>query len=226
MLPVSGYPKTLDALGDLINVPALTLLTQQFLYNQLHPDSFLPAEDMNPASLPLPRGHIRVYHSAVATFYAPSDLSGRYGMYRERLRCTPNWRSTGPRHDCAFVAQDDSKPGLLGMSVVRLHLLFSFKYEGKIYPSALVAWFDRYGRQPDPDTGLWIVRPDLRGRRQEPFLSVIHLDSLLRGAHLIPVYGPTFLPPEFQYQDSLDSFRAFFVNKFIDYHTHELLSDM
>lgn len=222
----SGYPRTLDALGTFIGVPNFTLLVRQFLYDQLHPDSFLPSEDLNPGALPPVQGPFQVYHSAVATFYVPSDLSGRYGMYRERLRCTPNWRNSSPRRDCAFVAQDDSKPGLLGMSVVRLHLLFSFKYEDKRYPCALVAWFDRYGRQPDSDTGLWIVRPDLRGWHQQPFFSVIHLDSLLRGAHLIPVFGPTFLPREFRYQDSLDSFRAFFVNKFIDYHTHELLSDM
>ncbi|KAF4583508.1 hypothetical protein EYR38_002259 [Pleurotus pulmonarius] len=223
--PASGYPSDLNVLEDHISIPGFALLVQRFLYDQLHPNSFLPSEDIHISALPSPRGHVKVFHSAIATFYAPSDLSGRYGMYRERIRCNPNWHNTGPRRDCAFVVEDDTKPGLFGMSVVRLHLLFSFKHNGNTYPCALVAWYDRYGEQPDPDTGLWVVKPDLRGvRHPQPFYTVIHIESLLRGAHLIPVYGPEPLPTTFKYQHSLNAFAAFFVNKFIDYHAHELLS--
>ncbi|KAF9499199.1 hypothetical protein BDN71DRAFT_1384458 [Pleurotus eryngii] len=219
-----NYPRTLDDLGIHINIPQLTLLTRRFLYDQLHPNSFYPAEDVPENLLPSLRTPVSVFHSAVATYYAPSDMSGRYGMYCERIRCTPNWRREGPRRDTVFLVEDDDQPGLLGMSVVRLRLLFSFKHVGVTYPCALVDWFDRVGQRPDPNTGLWIVKPDLRGRSEHPFCTVIHLDSLLRAAHLIPVYGPRALPLDFKHQYTLDSFRAFFVNKHIDYHAFELLS--
>ncbi|KAH9028914.1 hypothetical protein EDB85DRAFT_1867581, partial [Lactarius pseudohatsudake] len=53
---------------------------------------------------------------------------------------------------------------------------------------------------------------------------VIHLDSILRGAHLIGVAGPHFLPssPKVDYLTSLDSFKCFFVNKYADHHAHEI----
>jgi hypothetical protein len=34
-------------------------------------------------------GHIHVYHSATATFYAPSDLCGSGGLCRETIRSIP-----------------------------------------------------------------------------------------------------------------------------------------
>ncbi|KAF9487693.1 hypothetical protein BDN71DRAFT_1485273 [Pleurotus eryngii] len=198
-----SYPRTLDSLGVHISVPHLPLLTRRFLYDQLYPN---------------------IFHSAVATFYAPSDPCGRHGMYCERLRCTPNWRCEGPRRDCAFLVEDDGLPGWLGISVVRLRLLFSFKHIGVTYPCALVEWLDRVGQQPDPETGLWVVKPDLRGRNEDAFCTVVHLDGLLRAAHLVPVFGRRFLPLGFKHQYLLDSFHAFFVNKYIDYHVFELLS--
>ena len=69
-------------------------------------------------------------------------------------------------------------------------------------------------------TGLWIVHPDITcGRRNQ---SVLHLDSFLWGAHLIPVYGKERLPVDFDYNYSLDAFDAFYVNKYIDHHANEI----
>lgn len=130
-----------------------------------------------------------MYHSAVATFYAPSDPSGLYGMYRERLRCTPQWCHAEPRRDCAFIVEDQQKAVFEGMSVVRLRLLFSFKHSGTSYPCALVEWFNKALSDRDTDTGFWVVEPDLRGVHKQPFMSVVHLDCLLRAAHLMPVFG-------------------------------------
>ena len=36
------------------------------------------------------------------------------------------------------------------------------------------------------------------------------------------VAGHAYLPLEFTFQDSLDSFQAFYVNKYIDHHAHEI----
>jgi len=65
-----------------------------------------------------------VFGLAVATFYAPSDPSGRHGMRCEHIRSTPSWRGCKQWHDCAFVIMDDSKPGMMGMNVIRVLLFF------------------------------------------------------------------------------------------------------
>jgi len=54
---------------------------------------------------------ISVHHSAIASFYAPSDPSGIRGMCREWIRSTPSWRGTGPRRDCAFVVEKQNEHG-------------------------------------------------------------------------------------------------------------------
>ena len=163
-------------------------------------------------------GKISVFHSATATFYAPSDSSGMHGIRRERIRSTPSWRGRGPHRDCAFIVEDETKPGMGGMAVARAILFFSFEYEGVHYPCALVEWFERVRR--DPVTELWVVRPAITcGSRDR---SVVHLNSFLRGAHLIPVYGQKTLPVNFDYRYSLDAFQAFYVNKFIDHHANEI----
>ena len=74
---------------------------------------------------------------------------------------------------------------------------------------------------PDKDTGLWIVQPDF-GANGERELEVIHVDCILRGAHLIPVYGPECLPSDLHYSDTLNNFRAYYVNKYIDHHAFEV----
>jgi hypothetical protein len=174
---------------------------------------------MSPESLPPIKSKISVFHSAVATFFSPSDPSGIHGMRRERIRSTPSWRGREKRHDCAFIVEDDSKPGIEGMSVVRVMLFFSFVFDGVFYPCALVEWFTKIGQ--DPVTGLWMVTPDItHGKRDR---TVLHVDSIVRGAHLLPVYGDQKLPLEFHYSYSLDVFKAFYINKYIDHHANEMV---
>jgi hypothetical protein len=67
-----------------------------------------------------------------------------------------------------------------------------------------------------------MVQPevDASGKR---VVSVIHTDTILRGAHLLPVFGEQHIPTDFHYSLTLDSFRAFYVNKYIDHHAFEIL---
>ncbi|KAJ7201741.1 hypothetical protein C8J57DRAFT_1064543, partial [Mycena rebaudengoi] len=51
---------------------------------------------------------------------------------------------------------------------------------------------------------------------------IIHLDSILRGAHLIPIYGDSYLPRHIRHTASLDSFRTYYINKYADHHSHEI----
>ena len=52
---------------------------------------------------------------------------------------------------------------------------------------------------------------------------MIHLDLVLHGAHLFPIFGEKFLPIYFDYLDSLDVFAGYYVNHFTDHHTHEII---
>ena len=114
---------------------------------------------------------------------------------------------------------DDSQPGMMGMNVVRVLLFFSFDYNGVEYPCAVMEWFQTI--RLDHVMGLWVVCPDVTwGKRDK---SVLHLDSFLRGTHLIPKYGMQRLPLDFHFSYSLDAFQAYYVNKYIDHHANEII---
>ena len=174
-------------------------------------------------------GKIFVFPSAVAQYYAPSDLSGVHGMHRERIRSTESWSKGPERRDCVFVVHSDDLPGLRGMDIAQVKLLFKIevpKQRGRhirYYPCALVSWFSVIGDEPCPDTGMWRVEPDF-DQKGDRSMSIVHLEAILRGAHLIGVANDEFLPHQLKHTDSLTSFRAFHVNRFIDYHAHEILS--
>ncbi|KAF7978992.1 hypothetical protein HWV62_44259 [Athelia sp. TMB] len=204
-----NYPRDIAELADHINEPSLPHLAATFLAEQLDIE-----EPVNIIS------KISVFNSAVATFYAPSNPSGIRGLRRERIRCTPSWRGQGHRCDTAFVAEDQDKPGMKGLRVVRIMLLFSFTHSGTVYPCALVEWFKTIGRNPHPNTGMWEVRPEFTGAHRD--MSVLHLDTFLRAAHLLPVFDDRRLPLGFDYKYTLDLFPSFFVNKYVDHHAHEI----
>ncbi|KAF8804851.1 hypothetical protein BYT27DRAFT_7225140 [Phlegmacium glaucopus] len=217
------YPSVLSSLAVYIKEPCLPSLVCEFLHQQLNIsgneastsefDFDMPDNDILEMISP-----ISVFHSAIATFYAPSDISGIRGMRHERICSTPSWRTTGPQRDCVFVVENQDKP---------VKLLFSFHYEGEEYPCALIEWFKKIGRSPEEQTywcaimGMWVVKPEVdeSGKR---LTSVVHIDTILRGAHLLPVYGKQFLPLRFRHTWSLDCFKSFFVNKYADHHANEI----
>ncbi|KAF9060636.1 hypothetical protein BDP27DRAFT_1236534 [Rhodocollybia butyracea] len=144
-------------------------------------------------------------------------------MHRECIRSTPSWYGHA-RRDTVAVVIDDNLPGFRGMSSAHIHLFFSFIYDDKVYPCTLVHWYNTYSRDRDSKTGLWIIRPSYLDVQQLcPHLAVIHLDSVLRGLHLIPVYGSNAIPAGLKHYSSLDIFKAFYVNRFADYHSNEIL---
>ncbi|KAE9387156.1 hypothetical protein BT96DRAFT_960446 [Gymnopus androsaceus JB14] len=210
-----SYPRYVRQLAEYIGQPRLEPLIQEFLRDQL--------EESN-TELPSIISKINVYHSAVAMFYAPSDNSGIRGMKQERIRSTPSWHGV-VRRDCVLATINEDRPGFRGMSVARALLFFSFQHEGKTYPCALVHWFNTFGHRPDPKTSMWIVKPTHTDARQHhPFLAVVHLDTLVRGVHLEPVYGSRPVPANgLKFHHSLDIFHTFYVNKYADYHSNEIL---
>ena len=73
--------------------------------------------------------------------------------------------------------------------------------------------------------GMWTVTQE-RDCRGKPTCEVIHIDSIARAAHLLPIYGSSRVPEDFDYHDALDAYNAFFVNHFIDNHTHEFIGGL
>ena len=79
-----SYPCNLASLASYINQPKLPLACQ-------YPDQEILTiiDDCPPFN-----SEIQVYHSAVATFYAPSDLCGAGGMWHEWIWSTPSFMDT------------------------------------------------------------------------------------------------------------------------------------
>ncbi|KAF8185759.1 hypothetical protein K438DRAFT_1596913, partial [Mycena galopus ATCC 62051] len=164
---------------------------------------------------------VQCFPSAIATFYAPSDQSGLRGAIRERIRAVRSWRGNAPRYDCVYVEADAEQPGFRGLLAARVLLFLSFKHRGITHECAAVTWFSAIGDEPCSDTGMWMVEPDLDTRRKR-IVDLISIDSILCSAHLIPVFGEDYLPRRFKYSDSLDSFKAYYINKYADHHSHEI----
>jgi hypothetical protein len=221
------YPKTLDLLSVHVAEPRLPEYIRRFLYDQIYPDAELcgmdaPLEACPDVSSSL---NVNVFHSALATYHAPSDLSGIGGMHREWIRATPSWQNGASRYDCVFIDREPDLDGFAGLYAARVKLFFSFVIEDEPeaagnYSCALVEWFSTYGDSPCEDTGLWSVVPDHDARGQR-VTSLVHIDTILRGAHLIGVAGHHLLPKTLTHDRSLDVFQRFYVNKYIDYHAHE-----
>ncbi|KAI6011329.1 hypothetical protein PISMIDRAFT_95379 [Pisolithus microcarpus 441] len=141
-------------------------------------------------------------------------------MRTEYIHACPMWRNKGPHNDCIFVGTDPEANGMRAYSVVRILAFFSFNYKGVTYPCAAVRWFDTIGNEPDDDMGMWMVRP-AHSANNSPFFDVIHLDTIYRTAHLIPIYGTRFISPNIKSSNLYDAFCAFYVNKYTDHHAFE-----
>ncbi|KAJ4476522.1 hypothetical protein C8R41DRAFT_702463, partial [Lentinula lateritia] len=89
-----GYPRYLEELGPHINQPNLEYLMRRFLQEQLDQSddsSTSSTYDIGINSLPEIASMIKVLHSAVAVYFAPSNPCGIRGMRCERIRSTPSW---------------------------------------------------------------------------------------------------------------------------------------
>ncbi|KAI0823320.1 hypothetical protein BC628DRAFT_1325036, partial [Trametes gibbosa] len=187
------YPQALASIGHHVGIPNLPILASRFLHE--HADSDDPP--IRNADLPLdPVDCAHIFHSAVTTYYAPSDPSGLWGMHREHIRANPSWHKGPPRYDCVSIGKDPSAHGFLSFHVVRIKLLLLFRVnwcftlsgETEDVPCAVVESFSAVHNKPEPETGLWLVEPDINddGSRM---LGIVHIDTLFCSAHLIPAFG-------------------------------------
>jgi hypothetical protein len=188
-------------------------LIQQFIYKQQHSNDV-----SNPSTpdLPMFYSKISIYSSAIATFHAPSDISGIGGMRCEHIRAVKSWRKGPGHYDTIFVNTDSSMEGMQGLDIAHVQLFFSFYHEGVDYPCALVCWFTRVADSPDDCMGMWVVRP-LADNEECP-CPIIHLNTVVHAAHLLPVFGSGNVSKKLSFTDTLDTFKTFYVNKFVNNH--------
>jgi hypothetical protein len=166
-------------------------------------------------------GRISIFYSAISTFRAPSDISNINSIRREYIRSTPSWRNGAARYDCVFLNTDPEKEGMCGLEVARVLAFFSFFFNQEEYQCALIHWFCRVNSEPDEHTGMWIVEPEFN--TDEPHIAIVHVDSIYRAAHLIPVFQTnSYISRSLTMHDTLDTFKQFYVNKFVDHHSFEI----
>lgn len=138
------------------------------------------------------------------------------------IRATPLWWGEYPRYDTVLVKTDPDAVGLDALTVGRVRCLFSYKHEDVTHKCALIEWFVLDADEPDPVTGMWTMRPEL-DQDDARVMDVIPINSIVRACHLIPFYGGTRIPDFFHFSDSLDAFNRYYLNWYIDYHSHETI---
>jgi hypothetical protein len=218
----SGLRVRISEIASSFNDTELHLLFQHYLYGEMNPNDRHSPEDMPLERCPSVDPRISVVSSATAIFFAPSDPSGATGRKREHLRATASWRNRASRYDTVLV-KTGVAPGPRGLSVARLRLLFSFKHDGVVYPAALVEWFSYVGDSPDEDTGMWVVERETR-EDGSPLVDFICVNTILRSCHLLPLYGDKVLSRDITHDNSLDVFKTYYLNKYADHHSFEVLS--
>ncbi|KAH8981854.1 hypothetical protein EDB86DRAFT_3086704 [Lactarius hatsudake] len=99
------YP---DDIAAELAQPDFPCLIRKFIYDQEHLDSTSDIMSVSSTAHPMFYGKITVYPSAIATFQAPSDISGTGGMHCERIHAVTSWRKGASRYDTVFVNADST----------------------------------------------------------------------------------------------------------------------
>lgn len=217
-------PRYLQKIADYISIPNFPDLLATFLYQQANNHTSTTQAVTISHQQPYFHGMINVFHSATCIYNAQSDST--HGAVRQVIHCTPSWRRGSPRYDCVFINSNPDLPGFKGLHVGQVLLLFSLKSASRRREEdiscALVQWFKVVGDEPCDLTGMWMVQPELDSRTSQRLMSVIHTDTIIRPAHLIPIYGYEHVHHELQAADSLQAYKGYYVNKFSDYHAYHL----
>ncbi|KAG2039374.1 hypothetical protein BDR03DRAFT_860002, partial [Suillus americanus] len=55
-------------------------------------------------------------------------------------------------------------------------------------------------------------------------LSIIHIDTIICATHLLPIFSEGCVPQKATFHETLDTYCQFYVNKFADHHSFEIVS--
>lgn len=207
-----------------LDLPDLKECIRRYLYHQLN-----PADQLSGWGVPLeecPRItdnlHIKVRHNITCIFFSPNETIDPRGRHRELIRANPCWgKKKIARHDCIFATTHpdaDQYEGLDSFLVGQVHFFFNFEHEKTEHNCALIRWMETVGDAPCPITRMWKVEPFLIGGQRHT--SIINVKSIRRATHLMGINGEEFLDRDFKYHETYERYESFFVNKFIDGHTH------
>ncbi|KAF8334796.1 hypothetical protein F5887DRAFT_1063466 [Amanita rubescens] len=212
---VQARSRNLSQLADDAGQPDIKTLILRFLQKENN------AEEVDPEDL---HESVAVFNSAVAFIHAPSDPSGIGGMCKEFICATQSWRKGVSRFDCMLYKGDTLNPRSMRiLQVVRARLFFRFGYCNKLYSCALVHWFRTLENEPDEDTGMWKIEP-IFGVDGKPWATVVAVKDLVRAAHILPIFDSTFAEKDLTFDQTLDKFKLFYVNKFVDHDSFSLVS--
>ena len=210
-----NIPQLVKLLGQVLHLPLLPSLISCFLYEQLNPGLTIPVEEILLSECPTYTGKALIYPSAVATYHAPSDISGLGGMFCERIRSITSWRGGSQWRDCVFIMQDEDMPGFWGLLIGQVLSFLKLKHKG-IIPCGN---FETIGSTPYPLTNMWKVHHDLNAWGQQQLkIEIVHLNAIVHAAHLIGIASLLFIAYELNHMNVLDAFKTYYINKFIDYH--------
>src|SRR5260370_11769630 len=114
LISILAGKQTAESVQQTLKQPDFVDLIHRFLYAQCHPESNIKHISLD--GLPAFHEKVTLYPSAVATFYAPSDISGTGGMHCEYIHATLDWgKKHECRYDCIFV---NSHPSASAMRVL------------------------------------------------------------------------------------------------------------
>jgi hypothetical protein len=85
----------------------------------------------------------------------------------------------------------------------------------------MVQWYSHFGDEPDKDTGMWIMEPDVY-EGGKPITDIIHLDTIVHASHFIAMYGNKPVLKGIPFCYALNLFHLYYVNKYIDHHAFKI----
>ncbi|KAH9011447.1 hypothetical protein EDB85DRAFT_2076961 [Lactarius pseudohatsudake] len=187
---------TVTSIATYLKKPTFPTLVQRFLHYQLSSGSRFDADTSDSETLSV-RG-LPVSNKKVSLFHSASSI---------------------------FLAPSDPC-GIHGLRREQIRSTWSWRGGpawGNISRSACMVVYslDDSGHR-DEATGMWLVEREYN-RDQKPHLAVIHIDTIFRAVHLLPYFGQEHVRKRFSYTDTLDSYANFYVNKYADHHSFEIL---
>ena len=207
------YP---EAIAAEIGHPNLPNLIVQFIYDQQHSDC---TSDLDTSSADLP------------TFYGKIVLLLPHSTHRatflELVACVAStyvrWSPGG--RDLVVTTQSLSTLTQLWMVCKALMLPMCTSFFLSLMRASntpVPSYLGSHSVGLGDNTGMWIVKPDISDDGKT-VSSIIHLDTVVRASHLLPVFGKgRKISKTLLFTDTLDTFTRFCVNKYADHHAFEI----
>jgi len=225
---VSAHQDMVMNIAEYTNIPKLPNLIWWFLHYQFwnNSDASNSDSDVSISTLLGFNRKIYLHTSATSVFFAPSDPSGIHSLCQEQIQSTLKWQEGPLQQDTVLVDTGNRGNMQLPMSsyvAAWVLFFFSFTYAGDKYPVALVWWYLPFidSRCRDRETGMWLV--ECKYCNGKPHLAVVHVETIFCTVHLLPFFGMEPVSLDVTPDNSLDRFCVYYVNRFADHQSFEIL---